>query len=340
MDPERWSHLPVISTFLEQLWRWGVAFDQRRFRQRVTQGEWPRRLPVPVVSVGNLTVGGTGKTPTVEALSRWWLRRGGKPGLLSRGYKSRPGEQNDEYQLLARRLPGVPHIQDPDRYQGGRELLAAHPEVDLILLDDGFQHRRLHRDVDLVVIDCSRPFTGGYCLPKGLLREPWPGLGRADGFLLTRAEGASPHKLVILEHFLGEHFPTTPRYLMRADYDGVRGMQGTRQELPRVPCVAFAGIGNPSAFFRGLRALDLEVLATRAFPDHHHYTDNDLQSLSSWAREQGAGALLCTEKDGVKLEALDRFPTLEIPLLQLRLQYDILGGDPLAPLAGKKWIRK
>ncbi len=319
----------------EWLWRCGVQLNERRYQRRCAAGDWPQRLPVPVVSVGNITVGGTGKTPTVEVLARQWLRQGGKPGLLSRGYKGGP-QGNDEFQLLARRLPGVPHVQEPQRFAGGSELLKAHPEVDLILLDDGFQHRRLHRDLDLVVIDCSNPFGNGSCLPKGILRESWRGLARADAFLLTRGEGASPHKLVILENFLQEHFPRVPRSILRAHYDGVRGPKGVREDLPMGRCFAFAGIGNPTAFFRGLRALDLDVVDTRSFADHHKYSEEDLLQLMRWGEQQQAEAFICTEKDGVKLEQLPRFASTPIPIYQLRLELEVLGPQPLASLRSSR----
>ncbi len=148
---------------------------------------------VPVISVGNITAGGTGKTPMVEYLCRRLCTAGWRPAIVSRGYGARAGP-NDEALLLAANLPAVPHVQEPDRVAGAREAIERHG-CDIIVLDDGFQHRRLRRDLDLVLIDCTNPFGYGYLLPRGLLREPLAGLRRADAIVLTRAECLPPADL-------------------------------------------------------------------------------------------------------------------------------------------------
>ena len=328
MNLESVQRIPILPSLLESLWRLGVAVKNARFARRVLGGEGPRRLPRPVVSVGNIVVGGTGKTPLVEALARTWLRRGGRPGILSRGYRGGP-HGNDELRVLERRLPGVPHFQDPNRYRAGEALLAAHGDVDLFILDDGFQHRALHRDLDLVLIDATQPLGNGHCLPRGLLREPWQALERADALILTRAQEASPHKLVILKTFLAERFPGLPLIPVRARYDGLRDPHGVPQEVGERPWAAFAGIGNPTAFFRSLRRLGASVVATRTFPDHHGYREDDLAELRRWAHAEGAHGLICTEKDGVKLEELATFRDREPPILQLRMEYELHRENPL-----------
>src|SRR5262249_14997671 len=150
-----------------------------------------QRLPVTVVSVGNLTVGGTGKTPAVVWLCALAAARGRRPGVLARGYGRAPGARlNDEGEMLARALPGLLQDQAPARAAAGRRLLAL--GADFVVLDDGFQHRRLHRDVDLVCLDARLPFGNGRCLPAGELRERPDGLRRADAVILTRADGLDP----------------------------------------------------------------------------------------------------------------------------------------------------
>ncbi len=145
------------------------------------------RVGVPVISVGNLTLGGTGKTPTVEWLARWLMEHGVHVALVSRGYGSRDGEPNDEALELAQKLPNVPHVLDPNRAGGARRAIDEFG-CQVVLLDDGFQHRRLGRDFDLVLIDASEPYGYGHVFPRGTLREPLAGWGRADALLLTRAD--------------------------------------------------------------------------------------------------------------------------------------------------------
>ncbi|MEE8143016.1 MAG: tetraacyldisaccharide 4'-kinase [Planctomycetota bacterium] len=319
---------PLLATF-ESLYRLGVDVENWRRRRQQRRGAWPQRLPRPVLSVGNIVAGGAGKTPVVEALAREWRSRGGHPAILSRGYRGGP-QGNDEYQLLRRRIPQVPHRQNPRRYQAGLELLAEHPEIDLFLLDDGFQHRRLHRDLDLVLLDATRPLGYGHCLPRGLLREPWSSLRRADAFLITRQEEASPQKVAILRTFLRQYFRGVPLSTARARCDGVRDPHGVSMALPAEKrWAAFAGVGNVWAFFRTLERLGLPLAGTRSFADHHRYRAAELVELSRWAQSLGADALICTEKDGVKLEGHVGFGELAPPIYQLQFRFEIGSPHPL-----------
>ncbi len=314
---------------LESLYRLGVAVDHLYLRWRRRRGGWPLRLPRPVISVGNIVAGGTGKTPVVEVLAREWRKRGGRPAILSRGYRGGVAG-NDEYQLLKRRLPEVPHRQHADRHRAGVELLVEHPEVDLFILDDGFQHRSLHRDVDLLLIDATRPLGNGHCLPRGLLREPWSGLARADAFLMTRSEEASPHKLAIVRTFLRQHFRGIALTSARARLEGVRDPHGRETEAPRHRAwAAFAGVGNAWAFFRSLEREGFPLAGTKALPDHYSYRPRDLEELARWARALGAEALICTEKDGVKLECFPAFTKIDPPIYQLRYRFDLGAPHPL-----------
>ena len=151
-----------------------------------------RRLPTPVLSVGNLTFGGTGKTPTVIALGRRFLDQGKRVAILSRGYGAAGPDGNDEAKVIARHLPEVPHYQDPDRYRAGLPVAGG---SDLFILDDGFQHHPLHRDFDLVLVDATDPFGGGFCPPGGRLREPVGSLARAHAVVITRADLVSREEL-------------------------------------------------------------------------------------------------------------------------------------------------
>lgn len=270
----------------------------------------PTRLPVRVVCVGNLTAGGTGKTPFVAWLARRALAAGRRPAVLSRGYGPRPaGAALSDEGLVLRDLlgDGVVLHEDPDRVRGGRALLAVHPEVDLVLLDDGFQHRRLARDVDVVLLDATNPFGHGHGLPRGLLREPVEGLARAHVVVLTRTERATPEALDALDARVAALAPaarrararTVPRALVRAA-DGadlpLRALAGT-------PVFAWAGIGNPRAFEALLEDLGARVVGRRFERDHRAIGPGDAEAVVREARACGAALVVVTRKDLVKLRA-------------------------------------
>jgi tetraacyldisaccharide 4'-kinase len=278
---------------------------------------WRRihRVPVPVISVGNITTGGTGKTPLVSWLVSELQRRGLHPGILSRGYgSSRPlfprggDSENDEARVLALRHPDVPHVQDRDRVAGAHRLLASAnaerrtPNADFIILDDAFQHRRLHRDLDIVLIDALQPWGHGRLLPRGLLREPVEALRRADVVVITRADQAEPGELEELRHQL--------RTIRGVSIDGEIGFRPTRlvnaagqtrplSSLSDQSVAAFCGIGNPVGFEQTLRQLGA-IGPCRSFPDHHRYTVSDFAALDAWRLSTGADVLLTTLKDLVK----------------------------------------
>jgi tetraacyldisaccharide 4'-kinase len=261
-----------------------------------------RRVSVPVVSIGNITLGGTGKTPFVEFVCRWFLDRGKRPVILSRGYRS-AGGQNDEAELLRANLPEVPHLQGHDRVQLARRAIETQ-QPDVLVLDDGFQHRRLARDLDIVLIDCTEPFGYGRVFPRGLLREPIANLSRSDLIVMSRANLCTPKDLIRLRSqiaaaagempfVLAEHRPTTFR-----SSDGRTWSVGT---LANRSVAAFCGIGNPDAFWKTLNRLGCSIAGTRTFPDHHQYSASDLAMLAIWAKELRSEFVVTTQKDLVKI---------------------------------------
>ncbi|MDY3557886.1 tetraacyldisaccharide 4'-kinase [Gemmata sp. JC673] len=261
------------------------------------------RATVPVVSVGNLTLGGTGKTPCVEWVARFFRERGVQVTILSRGYGSSTG-RNDEALVLEENLPDVPHLQGADRVA-----LAATAveelEAELLVLDDGFQHRRLHRDLDLVLIDATRPPERDFVFPRGTLREPAGGLRRAGAVLLTRCDQVPAAELDRLRDWLGRRVPNVPvASTEHRPIDLVGGDGDTEPlELLRGQTVAaFCGIGNPGAFRHTLESLGATVAEFRTFPDHHAYTAEDVRALTHWATTLPDGAIIATtQKDWVKL---------------------------------------
>lgn len=281
----------------------------------------PRRLPGAVLSVGNLTAGGTGKTPAVCTIAARVRDLGHKVSVLSRGYKGKgkgiievsdglslragPEEAGDEPCLLARSLPGVPVVVCKDRYAAGRFALE-HYGSEVFVLDDGFQHLALHRDCDIVLMDARRPLGNGFLLPLGPLREPAAGLRRAQALVLTRAkEAASVERTAAslralcpgIPLFFADHVPMSlvlPSDGQRLPPEALLGRRVT----------AFAGIGRPEALEETLRGLGARILAFTPFPDHRRLSRERIQALSEKGRAMGSDYVLTTEKDWFRMEGL------------------------------------
>jgi tetraacyldisaccharide 4'-kinase len=283
------------------------------------------RAAVPVISIGNLTLGGTGKTPMVEWVARWYRRHGVRVAILSRGYGQAEG-LNDEGRVLDENLPDVPHLQDRDRVALAR-IAAEELETELIVLDDGFQHRRLARDLDVVLLDALEPFGLGRIFPRGLLREPVRSLRRAGVVVLSRADlvdestrasirAEAERRAGSLRWAEARH---APRDLVDAD-----GQSSPLSDLSGRRVAAFCGLGNPEGFLRTLGLLCGETQGFRAFPDHHPYTAADLTDLAQWTRNLGADLALTTQKDLVKLRVATLGP---IPLRALRIGLEVRSGE-------------
>lgn len=301
-----------------------------------------QRVGAPVLSVGNITAGGTGKTPLVEWLARAVaLRERKRVCILTRGY-GRANERRrvvvsdgtrvladaraggDEPLLLAESLLGVAAVVcDADRVRAARWAME-NLGSEVFILDDGFQHLRIARDLDILTVDATDPFGGGHLLPRGHLREPLKGLRRADLIIVTRTEQARDIDRLRTE--LERLSRGRPVLFSRARTRAVRPLADTTasetisaDSLPQ-PVAAFCGIGNPTAFFTHLRNDGHTLAYTRAFPDHHVYTQADVESLSSDARDAGARLLLTTAKDAVKLRSL----VFDLPcyVLEIELEFD------------------
>ena len=286
------------------------------------------RVPVPVISVGNVTTGGTGKTPLVAWVAQQLLQHDRRPALLSRGYRSLDHTGNDELRVLNLLCPGVPHVQQADRVAGACRLILEH-QCRAIVLDDAFQHRRIHRDLDLVLIDALNPFGYGHLLPRGLLRESLRGLRRADVVLITRGEAVPEATLADLQQQL-RHWTAAPIVRTRFVPIGLRTPGG--ESIPLVDCSrilaaetpgAFCGIGNPVGFEATLSAVLQRSLTAIPFADHHHYTPADVQTL----QQQQVDAWFTTLKDLVKLPS-DAFG--DTPVYAVDIGVDFI--DPPAPI--------
>ncbi len=292
-----------------------------------------KRLPCKVISIGNITVGGTGKTPAVIAVAEEGIRRGLSPIVLTRGYKGTAkgpcfvtkgegpllsfGEAGDEPFLMAERLEGVPVVKCRNRYEGGmfalHELGITDSEFGkrLFILDDGFQHRGLFRDTDIVLIDAEDPFGKGTLLPLGRLREPVSSLGRADIIVLTKTvephEGGRDrldglHKEIRRYNqrcgiFRAEHRPLSCRFLDGSEKP-IHWISGKK-------IFGFCALGSPESFLRTLRLSGAEVTGFRSFRDHYAYRCEDIFTIKTEAERTGAGWIVTTEKDIIKARNLD-----------------------------------
>jgi tetraacyldisaccharide 4'-kinase len=300
-----------------QVASWGYSAAMT-LRNLAYQRQWlaASHASVPIISLGNITTGGTGKTPFAAWLANQLILDGHRPGLLSRGYhalKSTGADEavvkdeqyigNDEKRVLDRLCPGVPHLQQRDRVRSARQIVAEF-DCDVLLLDDGFQHRRLHRNLDLVLIDALQPWGYGHLLPRGLLREPKAGLCRADLILITRADQCTEAQRDHLRTELRQIRDTDecvevafkPSRLVDLEWQPL-----TLSSLIGKSAFAFCGIGNPGGFRQTVESLGVASFQLNAYPDHHHYSSDDLARLAKTAKELSADVVLTTQKDLVKI---------------------------------------
>jgi tetraacyldisaccharide 4'-kinase len=282
------------------------------------------RPAVPVISLGNLTTGGTGKTPFVAYLAQWFQSQGLQVALLSRGYRALPGEVNDEKRLLDRLCPGIPHYQNPNRCASAAQ--AVTDGAQLLILDDGFQHRKLARDLDIVLIDVVCPWGYGALLPRGLLREPKSSLRRADFVMLTRTDQCSPAALENLTDEIVRMFPRDRIAYAVFRPQGLVNVSGETQSLESVAgkkVWAFCAIGNPEGFRQTLETAGFCVTGMQVFPDHHHYSSGELQDVGLQAAAASADLILTTGKDLVKISE-QKF--CEIPVWAVEIGAEITEG--------------
>jgi tetraacyldisaccharide 4'-kinase len=301
-----------------------------------------RALDCPVVAIGNLTVGGTGKTPAVELAVRTLTDLGHRPAVLSRGYGRRGGgvkvvadaasirldaeEAGDEPFLLARRLPGVPVVVGPNRYEAGcmaRERFG----VTAIVLDDGFQHRTLRKNLEIVMTRAQQPWGNGRLLPGGPLREPLGGLGRAHLVVATGARRLDEAREVT--ETVGRVAPAVP--VLTAVHVPTECFESSAMRfvpldvLGSARLLAFAGIGSPAGFRRTLREAAVTLVDFLEFADHHWYTREELARLERRAAEVRADGFVTTEKDWVRLRPL---PPLRRPVYVLSVRLMLTSGEP------------
>ncbi len=323
----------------EPIYRGAVGVRNRLFDLGIRKA---KKLPRPVISVGNITTGGTGKTPMVIEIVRRLIAMGQRPAVLMRGYGGDEIQELDEAinrgrparDALANLGPpareafgedrGVPIAPRANRHLAGLDILTRLPEVTAFVLDDGFQHRQLHRELDLVLVDALEPFGFGHVLPRGLLRESVQGLSRSSGVIVTRADRATPEQLRKLNDEITRYASRPPiahaahawtgfdvydatGYWPAETWQTANNLRDHKaaalDALRGVKVAAVCGIGNPAGFLETLRQHVGEVAATHIYPDHHAYTFDEVTRIVRDAIDCGAAGVVTTAKDYVKWRA-------------------------------------
>ena len=296
-----------------------------------------QKVDAVVISAGNLTTGGTGKTPLVVWLCRLVRRQGLRCAVLTRGYRAtnqkskiKNQKYNDEPALLAAECPDANVVVEPDRVAGAREAIREY-NAQVLILDDGFQHRRLARNIDVITIDATLPFGYGRLLPAGLLREPVAGLRRADAVVITRCDQVSEARLAWIEEQIRRIRPqaivaTSIHAPVGAAVQG--GGEIGIEELRGKRVFAFCGLGNPEAFFDTARRIGCILVGSRSLDDHCAYTSDCLDEVHRQAKERKADFLLTTQKDWTKIAELPP-PEGGPPLACLGIELKFIRGAEL-----------
>lgn len=313
---------------------------RRRNRKFDTGRKQSVKLDRPTISIGNITSGGTGKTPVVRWLCEKLLKNNIKPAILMRGYRSKQtGGVGDEQMMLDQFFGGrgVSIEGNPDRVAGAAAVLARAPGIGAFILDDAFQHRRVKRDLDIVLISALEPFGYDHVLPRGLLREPLEGLSRATAVIITHAQRLSEESLENVKQRIRQHYPLGPIYLADHEPIGFRGpttlpsgrIDHYDDALRGEPILAFCGLGNPRVFQEQLTSKGARIVAHRWFRDHHAYTAADLDQIYQQATASGAKFIITTEKDWTKVSKLPR-PATGPDIWRLDVVIRFWGNDETA----------
>lgn len=339
------SLLLTLLTPLSYLYAATVKLRNWLYDSRILKS---KGLPCTVVSVGNIASGGTGKTPVVIWIAKALLDAGRRPAILLRGYHRRektPGSQvvsdgqeilasvptsGDEAMMIARELPSVPVLIGKNRHEAGRRALER-LKCDVLILDDGFQHRKLGRNLDIVAVDATQPFGTGKLLPAGTLREPVSALRRADLIMLTRVDMVDSANEVRkdIAALVGDtpiiesrHGPTRLYRLGgggNVDFCILKGKN----------LLAVCGIGNPAMFAETLRRYEPETIELLPFPDHHQYCRADVARIQQEAQRAGADYIIVTRKDELKLSAFVTEERDALPILVLAIEVSVTDGECL-----------
>lgn len=325
----------IILSVLSFFYQFIISFRNWLYDRKILQEVM---LPCPVISVGNITVGGTGKTPCVMMLARMLKESGFKPAILSRGYRGKSDQPvniisdgtkisvdsmtaGDEPVLMARELEGIPVITGVKRIITGKAAIHQFG-VDVLICDDALQHRQIFRDINLVLLDSQTSKGNDYLLPRGRLREPITGLNRASAFVLTRSDEVQQTNTKLSGLALSKNIPVfesihKPKNLVKGDYS----LQMPISELKGKKIYAFCGIAKPDSFKRTLLTAGVKILSFDAFDDHHGYNKNELAKIKQKFIDSRADFLISTQKDGMRLQ---EFPEFLNMIYMLRIEMEIV----------------
>lgn len=323
----------LLTSTASRLYAAGVRWRLQRYRSGRLK---IHRLNTPVISIGNLTVGGTGKTPCTALIANFLKEDGLTVAILSRGYKRESKglievsngneilcdarQAGDEPYLLAQLCPGVRVVVNANRYEAGK-WLESQIKIDVFLLDDGYQHFQLHRDLNLLLLDSESPMGNGQLLPSGILREPSSEIGRADLVMATRAERANRDALHAL---VGSFNPAAPLFFAQHAIVGFKLLNAASplEYFEQQKVAAFSGIAQPQRFFANLQQQQLRLVHQASFPDHHRYVIAELTAFFQQAVAQQATAIITTEKDAANLPA-EVLTHVGLPIYTAQLQLKI-----------------
>jgi tetraacyldisaccharide 4'-kinase len=331
----RYNPVKTTAYALSLFYRLIIGFRNWLYDQKILK---ETKLPCTVISIGNITVGGTGKTPCVIMLAKMLKENGFKPAVLSRGYKSKSKlpvnivsdgkdmlltseDAGDEPFLLAQSLKGIPVITGSRRTLTGQVAINNYG-VNVLICDDAFQHRQIFRDINLVLLDSKSPMGNGHLLPRGHLRESPSALGRASAFIMTRTEDmtkTNKHIEILartnnIPIFQSQH---KPKDIVKGDY----GVHLPLEALNGKKICAFSGIAQPDSFQKTILAEGARILSFDIFPDHYEYNRNDILKIHNNFLKSGADFLITTEKDAMRLHS---FPEFLETLYLLRIEMEIV----------------
>jgi tetraacyldisaccharide 4'-kinase len=327
-DRDRGAFGPIAKIFL---WVFSLSYGIIIWILRLISRFMPLRLPGKVISVGNITMGGTGKTPLAEYIARFLKQEGRAIAILIRGYQANlrsVSVEADEPAMLKKNLPGIAVVVNPDRKQGAIEAKNSFG-ADTLILDDGFQQWRIKKDLEIVVVDATNPFGNGHLLPRGILREPRQSLARADIIVLTKTDLAADKTTVkgLLKRYNRSCLVVESRHAALGffELDKDAAMLGP-ESLKGKEAAVVSGIGDPASFERGVDNLGIRVGLTFRFSDHYYYNSSDLERIASLCRRQGIDTVITTQKDAVRLISL---PLKEygVNFLALRIQLAITENE-------------
>ena len=302
------------------IWARNLAYDKKFLKINISG--------VPVICVGNITVGGTGKTPLVIWVCKLLAKKDIRYAILTRGYKTKKGKLSDEPAILAKNCPQAKVVVNPNRTMGAEKAISKLAATALVL-DDGFQHRGLARDIDIVTIDAMCPFGYDKILPAGLLREPAKNLKRADAVVITRSNQCNQDQMHSLEKKISTFNPDM--IITKAMHSPIcakliGGNQISLEELKDKNIFAFCGIGNPDAFLNTIIELGGNLVGSEIYNDHHHYTNDDIADIYEKAKYLEADLVLSTQKDWTKTTLLAS-TNPDIPFAYLQIELKFVDGE-------------